>query len=71
MAKQRGIDTYMVDWNVFVTEGFKNAYDKSAPSDQDRSGGAGTKSKLVQEYNKQVITQVTAMVLQTTQPAFR
>ena len=58
MAKDRGIDTYLVNWNIFVSEGFKTHYDSTAKSDTDRSSGTACNSPLIEQYTKECVTQV-------------
>jgi hypothetical protein len=58
-AQDRGIDPYLVNWNVFVSEPFKRAYDPNATADTAGPGpGAGCTDEVVKVYNREVITQV-------------
>ena len=57
LAKDRAIDPYIVDWNVFLSEGFKTHYDSNAITDHDGSGGKGTVTEQSDSYQREVITQ--------------
>ncbi len=46
------------DRNVFLSEGFKKAYDSNAITDHDGSGGDGTVTPTADRYQREVITQV-------------
>jgi hypothetical protein len=63
LAKDRAIDPYVVDWNIFLSEGYKNGYDSKAITDHDGSGGKGTANPQADRYQREVITQVTKKVL--------
>jgi hypothetical protein len=49
MAKERGIETYIVNWNIVVSPEFAKAYDVNERND---------KSEIVREYTRQCVTQV-------------
>lgn len=49
MAKDRGIETYIVNWNIAVSPEFANAYHVLERNDT---------SSLVKKYTKEVVTQV-------------
>lgn len=57
MAQDRAIKPYIVDWNIFVSEGYKQAYDPSAHSDADGAGGDATLTEESKRYNRECITQ--------------
>ena len=63
LAKDRAIDPYVVDWNIFLSEGYKNGYDSKAITDHDGSGGKGTANPQADRYQREVITQVTKKFL--------
>ena len=42
--------------NVFLSEGFKNAYDSNAITDHDGSGGDGTVTPTADRYQREVCT---------------
>eukprot|EP00935_MAST-01C_sp_MAST-1C-sp1_P001895 g1895.t1 len=58
MAKDRAIDPYIIDWNIFLSEGYKAGYDSKAITDHDGSGGDGTSNPTADQYQREVITQV-------------
>jgi hypothetical protein len=49
MAKQRGIETYIVNWNIVVSPEFAKAHGVKERND---------KSQIVREYTRQCVTQV-------------
>ena len=49
MAKQRGIETYLVNWNIVVSPGLAEAYGVKELNDT---------SELVRRYTREVVTQV-------------
>lgn len=59
MAKERGIETYLVNWNIFVSDAFANARDAATYS----VGGAhfieqGDTSELVKDYTRESVREV-------------
>ncbi len=58
MAADRGIETYLVNWNIFVSEGFKTHYDATAKADTGKSSGTACNSPLIEQYTKECVTQV-------------
>ena len=58
MAKDRGIETYLVNWNVFVSEGFVKNYDPNANSDVEKYFKDSNSNKLIERYTKECVTQV-------------
>jgi hypothetical protein len=58
MAKDRGIETYLVNWNIFVSEGFKTHYDHAAKADTGHNAGKAYNSPLIERYTKECVTQV-------------
>jgi hypothetical protein len=60
MAKERGIETYLLNWNIFVSPEFSRAHDV-APWSVNLSHigkGADATGDLVVRYTKEVVTQV-------------
>ncbi len=49
MAKDRSIETYLINWNIVVSEEFARAYGASVHNDR---------SDLVKSYTRESITQV-------------
>jgi hypothetical protein len=58
MAKARGIETYMVNWNTFVSTGYRDAYDKNAVIDGPNYFGPSNTTDDVRRYNRESVTQV-------------
>jgi hypothetical protein len=59
MAKQRGIETYLVNWNVFVSPEFARSHDVAHWSENfAHYGQESTTSPLVVRYTREVVTQV-------------
>ena len=56
MAKIRGVDTYVVDWNIYASVGFKNAYDANVTDDLHPEG-PGCLDPVVAAYTRQSIAQ--------------
>lgn len=59
MAKNRGIDTYIVNWNIFVSEEFSKEYGLADYSTPSGSGfiGEGETNELIEQYTREIITQ--------------
>ncbi len=58
MARDRGVDVYIVNWNIFVSRGFRDAYDKNAPIDDAAYSGPSNTTEEIQRYNRESVTQV-------------
>lgn len=59
MAKERGIDTYIVNWNIFVSGGFSKAYSVAKNNLQTRIHyGNGDTSEMIKRYTRECVTQV-------------
>lgn len=58
MAKERGIDTYLVDWNVFVSPAFAEKHGVAQYSRDWGYFGDADRSEIVQRYNRECVTQV-------------
>ncbi len=58
MAAERGIETYLVNWNIFVSENFARAHDAATYSIEHKYFSDGDTSALVQQYNREVVAQV-------------
>jgi hypothetical protein len=59
MAHDRGIDTYVVDWNTFVSPEFAKAHNVAMYSeDWGVISGPGDTSELVERYLRECVTQV-------------
>lgn len=59
MAKERGIETYLINWNIFVSPEFSRAHNVARWSDGGRHiGGEAENSEIVVRYTREVVTQV-------------
>ena len=58
MANDRGIETYLVNWNVFVSQEFKDNYDDAGVSDMERFLGDIEDTETIRQYTRESITQV-------------
>jgi hypothetical protein len=58
MAHDRGIETYLINWNLFVSPSFANAHKVALYSVGPSHAGLGDTSKIIERYTKESITQV-------------
>ena len=62
MARDRGIKTYIIDWNIFVSPEFAKAHGVAQYCLPEMAGkeyyGKGDYSPLVQEYNRECVTEL-------------
>jgi hypothetical protein len=58
MAKERGIETYLVNWNTFVLPAFAKAHHVAEWSVDWKHFGAGTTNQLVKDYTREGVMQV-------------
>ena len=58
MAVDRGIETYVVNWNIFVSPAFAEAYDVAPYSIEGRYFADGDTSAIIKDYTREVVTQV-------------
>ena len=58
MAKDRGIDTYLVNWNIFVSKEFKEHYEPAGVVDTEKVLGDITDTKTIRKYTRESITQI-------------
>lgn len=58
MARDRGIETYIVDWNIFVSPEFAKAHGLAKYSIDWSYFGDGDTSERVKRYNRECVTQV-------------
>lgn len=58
MAKDRGIDTYVVNWNIFLPEEFAKEYGGADYSSETGSSffGEGDTNKNVEDYTREMVT---------------
>ena len=58
MAKDRGIETYLVNWNIFVSEGFIKNYAPKANSDLGNHFTESNNDTIIERYTRECVTQV-------------
>lgn len=58
MAKERGIDTYIGSFNIFVSPEFSKAHNLAVHNPERRSSGIGDTTALVRNYTRECVTQV-------------
>ncbi|MDQ1914512.1 hypothetical protein RAC89_29470 [Paenibacillus sp. GD4] len=59
MAHDRGIETYLVNWNIFVSESFREHYDPSAVSDETfYHHGDYYSTDQIKQYTRECVTQL-------------
>ncbi|MGI2292725.1 hypothetical protein [Paenibacillus sp. GXUN7292] len=59
MAKERGIATYMIGWNIFVSEAFREHYDPKAISDETfYHYGDSYSTEQIKQYTRECVTQL-------------
>jgi hypothetical protein len=58
MAHERGIETYLIHWNTFVSPSFAAANNLMSYNARPSHFGAGDTSKIIERYTKEIITQV-------------
>ena len=58
MAKERGIDTYIVNWNIFVSPEFAENYKVAEYSKDGAFFTDGDTSEIVKKYTKECVTQL-------------
>jgi hypothetical protein len=59
MAKERGIDTYIVNWNIFVSPEFAKAHNVAMDNVENRIHfGKGDTSEIIKRYTREAVTQV-------------
>ena len=58
MARQRGIDTYIVNWNIFVSPEFAKANNVAMDNLEHHIHAQGDTSDIVKRYTRESVTQV-------------
>ena len=59
MAKERGIETYLLNWNIFVSPEFARAHNLARWSESwSHYGQESTTNEIVVRYTQEVVTQV-------------
>ena len=57
MCKERGIETYIVNWNIFVSDEFSKAYNVADYSTSSGFYGEGETNELIENYTREIVTQ--------------
>jgi hypothetical protein len=57
LAKERGLDTYLVHWSIFVSEAFAKAHGVAGENFYPHYYGSGDTSDLVKRYLRECVTQ--------------
>ncbi|OXM85491.1 hypothetical protein CF651_15030 [Paenibacillus rigui] len=59
MAHDRGIETYLINWNIFVSESFREHYDTNAVSDETfYHHGDYYSTEQIKQYTRECVTQL-------------
>ena len=58
MAHERGIETYLINWNTFVSPGFARAHDVGRYNEKPSHFGAGDTTQITERYTREIIRQV-------------
>ncbi|MGQ1784847.1 hypothetical protein [Saccharicrinis sp. GN24d3] len=58
MAKERGIQTYIVNWNIFVSKEFATAHKLPGYNKTGSFWGDGYNSELIEDYTRECVKQV-------------
>ena len=58
MAKERGIETYIINWNTFVSPSFARAHQVGAYTEVPSHFGEGDTSLITEQYTREIIRQV-------------
>lgn len=58
MAKDRGVDTYVVNWNIFLPEAFSREYGAASYSSESGAGfiGDGETNENIEAYTREMVT---------------
>jgi hypothetical protein len=57
MARQRGINTYVVNWNIFVSGEFAQHYGGEEQARSSQFFGTGETSPIIEQYTRELVTQ--------------
>lgn len=58
LAKERGLDTYIVSWSIFVNQAFSEAHNVATHNFYPHYYGPGDTSEIVRRYLRESVTQV-------------
>jgi len=58
LAKERGIETHLINWNTFVSPAFAKAHNVAPWSVEWKHFGPGTTNPIVVDYTRECVTQV-------------
>ncbi len=57
LAKERGIETYVMNWNIFISEEFSTNYDVAGYNNSEGYIGDGQTNELIEKYTRELVTQ--------------
>jgi hypothetical protein len=58
LAKERGIDTYLVNWNIYVSPEFAKAHQVTLDNLDHKIHATGDTSEIIKRYTRECVTQV-------------
>ena len=58
MARERGMEVFLVNWNIFVSEAFRENYDPNAHIDSKGYFGDAYTTPQIEQYTRECVTQV-------------
>ncbi len=58
LAKERGIDTYLVNWNIYVSPEFAKAHQVALDNLDHKIHATGDTSAIIKRYTRECVTQV-------------
>jgi hypothetical protein len=58
LAKERGIDTYIVNWNIYVSPEFSKAHNVAMDNLDHNIHATGDTSEIIKRYTRESVTQV-------------
>ncbi|MEM7380296.1 MAG: shikimate kinase, partial [Bacteroidota bacterium] len=56
MAKERGIEPYIFNWNIFVSEEFSKAYKVAGYSKDSGFFGEGETNQIIEDYTREMVS---------------
>ena len=58
LARERGIDTYLVNWNIYVSPEFAKAHQVALDNMDHKIHATGDTSEIIKRYTRECVTQV-------------
>lgn len=58
LARERGIDTYLVNWNIYVSPEFAKAHNVTMDNLDHKIHATGDTSEIIKRYTRECVTQV-------------